>query len=278
MADPGFSAERRVCGIIMPISHTDDHHTVGHWRNVLKVVEVAVGSANLIAQPVWQNGDHDVIQAKILKNLFENDIVVCDVSTRNPNVMLELGMRLTTKKPTIIIAETGTLLPFDTSVISTEFYDKNLGYVETDEFIRQLAKVLLDTCSALDGGSYHAYLEHFRFETVEPSTVSISAEKAFDIRLDEILSRTYQLENLLLSPPVQPTALPPMDLARAAVGVATDKFNVTRNSNIKVGVKVRHSKFGEGIVAEYDNNKVEIDFEGVGRKRVLDSFLEIIQI
>ena len=121
-----------ICGIIMPISHTDDNHTEAHWAAVLKFIMTAIERAGMTPQPVWTNADYDVIQAKILQNLFENEIVVCDVSTKNPNVMLELGMRLTTKRPTVIIAEEGTMLPFDTGIINTHFYSSRAVSTRTD--------------------------------------------------------------------------------------------------------------------------------------------------
>jgi DNA helicase-2/ATP-dependent DNA helicase PcrA len=46
-------------------------------------------------------------------------------------------------------------------------------------------------------------------------------------------------------------------------------------SDIEVGLRVFHSKFGYGLVAEIEGNKLEIDFEHSGRKRVLDSFVTI---
>jgi len=46
-------------------------------------------------------------------------------------------------------------------------------------------------------------------------------------------------------------------------------------SDIALGQRVFHSKFGYGVVAEIEGNKLEIDFEKAGRKRVLDSFVSV---
>ncbi|MGE0179958.1 MAG: DNA helicase II, partial [Sphingomonas sp.] len=46
-------------------------------------------------------------------------------------------------------------------------------------------------------------------------------------------------------------------------------------SDIAVGQRVFHGKFGYGVVAEIEGNKLEIDFEHSGRKRVLDSFVSV---
>ena len=44
-------------------------------------------------------------------------------------------------------------------------------------------------------------------------------------------------------------------------------------TDIALGQRVFHSKFGYGTIAEIEGNKLEIDFEHAGRKRVLDSFV-----
>jgi DNA helicase-2/ATP-dependent DNA helicase PcrA len=46
-------------------------------------------------------------------------------------------------------------------------------------------------------------------------------------------------------------------------------------ADISLGQRVFHSKFGYGKVAEIEGNKLEIDFEHAGRKRVLDSFISL---
>ncbi len=46
-------------------------------------------------------------------------------------------------------------------------------------------------------------------------------------------------------------------------------------SDIAFGQRVFHTKFGYGSVAEIEGNKLEIDFEQAGRKRVLDSFVTL---
>ena len=45
--------------------------------------------------------------------------------------------------------------------------------------------------------------------------------------------------------------------------------------DISVGQRVFHGKFGYGLVAAIEGNKLEIDFDHAGRKRVLDSFVDL---
>jgi DNA helicase-2/ATP-dependent DNA helicase PcrA len=46
-------------------------------------------------------------------------------------------------------------------------------------------------------------------------------------------------------------------------------------SDLSVGMRVFHQKFGYGAIAEIEGNKLEIDFEAAGRKRVMDGFVTI---
>jgi DNA helicase-2/ATP-dependent DNA helicase PcrA len=46
-------------------------------------------------------------------------------------------------------------------------------------------------------------------------------------------------------------------------------------ADLTVGMRVFHQKFGYGEIAEIEGNKLEIDFEQAGRKRVMDSFVSV---
>jgi DNA helicase-2/ATP-dependent DNA helicase PcrA len=50
--------------------------------------------------------------------------------------------------------------------------------------------------------------------------------------------------------------------------------DATAVSDYDVGARVFHQKFGYGIVTEVEGNKLTVDFEKAGEKRVLDSFVE----
>jgi hypothetical protein len=274
---------RSTCGIIMPISHTDDRHDEAHWAEVLNFITRAIEDAGMIAQPVWKNADYDVIQGKILKNIFDNDVIVCDVSTRNPNVMLELGMRLTTKRPTIIIAEEGTKLPFDTSIINTEFYDPNLKFSAITRFVGDLVKLLQETTQRMAGGTYHTFLESFTFETVRPSSISVSEGEAISGRLDEIASVVSQLNGKVRDLEPRPRGIGAGLSALLGEGGATRPYDemvaaaeasrMPPTPGFDSGTRVWHEKYGAGTVAAVDGNKLEINFESAGQKRVLSSFV-----
>jgi DNA helicase-2/ATP-dependent DNA helicase PcrA len=50
-------------------------------------------------------------------------------------------------------------------------------------------------------------------------------------------------------------------------------FSAPARTDLALNARVFHAKFGYGTVAVIEGNKLEIDFEHSGRKRVLDSFV-----
>ncbi|MBU2342397.1 MAG: UvrD-helicase domain-containing protein, partial [Alphaproteobacteria bacterium] len=54
-------------------------------------------------------------------------------------------------------------------------------------------------------------------------------------------------------------------------------FAAKPRSDIAIGARVFHDKFGYGTVAGQDGNKLEIAFEKAGTKRVLDSFVKLAE-
>ena len=51
-------------------------------------------------------------------------------------------------------------------------------------------------------------------------------------------------------------------------------FAAKPRTDLGVGARVFHEKFGYGVIASQDGNKLEIDFETAGHKRVIDSFVK----
>lgn len=62
------------------------------------------------------------INDRVIKSIYEADLVIANLTTLNPNVMFELAIRYSYGKPAIVIAEKGTKLPFDIVDENTIFY------------------------------------------------------------------------------------------------------------------------------------------------------------
>jgi DNA helicase II / ATP-dependent DNA helicase PcrA len=68
--------------------------------------------------------------------------------------------------------------------------------------------------------------------------------------------------------PADPYARPPIEVKASAVSLGSNP-----RDDLTLGQRVFHDKFGHGTIAAIEGNKLEIDFEHAGRKKVLDSFV-----
>jgi len=62
--------------------------------------------------------------------------------------------------------------------------------------------------------------------------------------------------------------------ARTIEGELVAKSTVTEPSKFSIGDRVFHMKFGNGNIAAVEGNKLTIDFDRAGQKRVLDGFVQ----
>ncbi len=69
----------------------------------------------------------DVIQATIVNQLLDADLVIADLTENNPNVLFELGLRIAEDKPVALIRSKGTPAIFDVDNMLRVFeYDSSL--------------------------------------------------------------------------------------------------------------------------------------------------------
>jgi hypothetical protein len=182
------STEGKRCGIVMPISACDGL-TEQHWSEVKSIISDAVDSAGFVPNLVSDADDVGIIQKRIIQNLYDNPIVVCDVSAKNPNVMFELGLRLAFDKPTIIVKDDKTTYSFDTSPIEHLEYPRDLRFSKIVEFKKELTDKVKATvqCAATDP-NYTTFLKHFgkftvaKLETAEVSKDDFIIEELRDLR------------------------------------------------------------------------------------------------
>jgi hypothetical protein len=154
------SNKKLKCGLIMPISSIDGC-TEAHWDEVRLVIKEALSDTAFSVEVVSDSNDSGIIQKRIVQNIYDNDMVVCDVSAKNPNVMFELGMRLAFDKPAIIIKDDKTNYSFDTSPIEHLTYPRDLHYHSIQVFKNKLKDKVTATYEASKKPEYTTFLKHF---------------------------------------------------------------------------------------------------------------------
>ena len=168
------------CGLVMPIS-TIDGCDEGHWLEVRTILTDAIRDAGFDASLVSDADDIGIIQKRIIQNLYENPIVVCDVSGKNPNVMFELGLRLAFDKPTLIVKDDKTAYSFDTAPIEHLAYPRDLRFTPIVGFKRELSRKLKATYNtATNDPNYTTFLKHF-------GTFSVAKLESKEVPSDQII-------------------------------------------------------------------------------------------
>lgn len=195
------------CGLVMPISALDGC-TAEHWAEVKTIVSEAIEA---IEEPTYQVrlvSDADevgVIQKRIVQNIYNSDIVVCDVSGKNPNVMFELGMRLAFDKPTVIIKDDKTDYAFDTGIIEHVPYPRDLRFTRIVDFKEVLAQKVRQTHRvARDNPDHSTFLKNFgKFQVATLTETEVPAEKLVLELLQELQADVMVLRRRMEHSPLR---------------------------------------------------------------------------
>lgn len=172
------------CGIVMPISGIDGCNE-SHWSEVLEILTEAIEDAGFVGNLVSNADEVGIIHKRIIQNLYDNPIVVCDVSCKNPNVMFELGLRLAFDKPTIIVKDNQTTYSFDTSAIEHLDYPRDLRFSQINDFKKKLSEKIRATYKkSTTDSEYTTFLKHFgEFKVAKLEQKEVSGQEYI---LDEL--------------------------------------------------------------------------------------------
>ena len=110
------------------------------------------------------------------------------ISAKNPNVMFELGLRLSFDKPTIIVKDDKTSYSFDTSPIEHLTYPRDLRFSQIVDFKSQLSSKIKSTHRvATNDPNYTTFLKHFgTFAIAKLDSKEVSADELILIELRDL--------------------------------------------------------------------------------------------
>ncbi|MBI9050849.1 MAG: hypothetical protein JEZ00_15620 [Anaerolineaceae bacterium] len=181
-----------ICGLVMPISEIDGC-SESHWKDVRGIITEAVKSIEEVEfeiKLVSEAEETTIIQKTIIQNVFDNGVIICDVSGKNPNVMFELGMRFAFDKPVVIVKDDVTDYSFDTGNIRHVPYPRDLRYQKIIDFQKDLANRLLKTYKGYQENQKEASLlkDYGKFKIAELEETTISSEKLMINLFEDIKS------------------------------------------------------------------------------------------
>jgi hypothetical protein len=141
------------CFVIMPISDPDDYQS-GHFQHVFDDLFVpACDKAGFRAVRADQVRETNLIHLDVLQKLIDSPMALCDLSSRNPNVLFELGLRQAFDKPVVLVQEVGTPKIFDIAPLRYTEYRKARIYHEVLEDQKAIALALESTHDAHSRGA-----------------------------------------------------------------------------------------------------------------------------
>jgi hypothetical protein len=179
------------CFIIMPIS-TPDGYSENHFKQVYDtIIAPAVRKAGYEPYRVDDDRICDSIIDKILHNLVECEMAVCDLSSRNPNVMYELGIRQAYGKKVVLIQDEKSQPIFDVSAINTVFYNSRRIYEDVIASQNNISEAIISTAK-------EDSISLMSIANMRPATIEVQSEND-DKQISEklllsILSTVRRLE------------------------------------------------------------------------------------
>ncbi|TPW25850.1 hypothetical protein [Pararhizobium mangrovi] len=127
-ADQRKGNKKPECFVIMPISDHPDYRT-GHFRDVYdSLIRPVVEDAGYECTRADEVSASDMIHVNVVRRLIQADLVICDLSTKNPNVLFEYGIRQAFDYPAVLIKDDVTNRIFDLSAFRDIEYDHTLRY------------------------------------------------------------------------------------------------------------------------------------------------------
>lgn len=164
----------------------------GLIENVLNPVLKIKGYELIVAHTIHSLGS---INDQIFKNIVESDLVISNLTGLNANVMYETAVAHSFGKPTIMISENGTTLPFDLKVDRTIFFSDNIRSVGVlkNELIDKIEE--LENDETIDNPIVRVIERSKLNETLNKENLSDN-----EVIMKEILSLSKKIDNFETKP------------------------------------------------------------------------------
>lgn len=185
--------QNKDCFIIMPISEPVGYES-GHFKriydDIFKPACIGAGLNPIRADDIEATG---MIHINVLQKLLNSRMAICDLSSHNPNVLFELGIRQAFDMPTVLVQEEGTELIFDIAPLRYCVYRKNHLYREVIEDQKKLTDFLKNTSESLEKGEIvNSIIELLNMNKAVKGEENADSDS---ITYNYILSEINQLKN-----------------------------------------------------------------------------------
>lgn len=136
------------CFVIMPIADMPGYDT-GHFGRVYEhLLKPAIKAAGYKPVRADDTNKTDYIVIGIIQKIVESEMVVCDLSGRNANVMYELGIRHAFNKQVVLIKDSRTEKVFDIQGLRYTQYDESLRVDSAEKDTKRIEISINETATA----------------------------------------------------------------------------------------------------------------------------------
>ena len=135
------------CFVIAPISEEGSEIRDRSDKVLEHIIKPVVKESGYKAVRADEISEPGIITSQIIQHLIDDDLVIADLTGRNPNVYYELAVRHVVKKPIVQIIQAGESIPFDvagTRTIHVDHCDLNSVANCKGELLKQILAVEKD--------------------------------------------------------------------------------------------------------------------------------------
>ena len=189
--------ENKDCFVIMPIGDADGYDK-GHFTHVYNdIIKPAVEQTEFTPRRADEVKETNFIHLDILTKLIEAPIAICDLSSRNPNVLFELGIRQAFDKPVVLIQEKGNPKIFDIGPLRYLEYLKDMKYHDVLKTQQEL-KTAIEATKAAEGehGNINSIVRLMALNS--PATIpTLEGNNKETLALDILQTQMNDMRNML---------------------------------------------------------------------------------
>ncbi|GAA3410800.1 hypothetical protein ACFFNY_20865 [Paenibacillus hodogayensis] len=251
------------CFVIMPIADTDGYEK-GHFSRVYHhIIKPACEMAGFIATRADDVKNTNMIILDIIKKIVNADMVVCDLSSRNPNVMYELGIRQAFNLPVALIKDSSTNRIFDISSLRDVEYDSSLRIDTVTVAVANISNAI--TATYENKSDTNSLIQLLGINAAKiPDKMELNPDTSILLNAIEGLSQSIRnsIENT--------ETRNEKEINRGTV--IKMKENVVEYLDFKknIGHRVFHERLGEGVIvnAQDDSMDISVEFNDKTVKRI----------
>jgi hypothetical protein len=245
---------------VMPISDPSDYET-GHFQRVYDyLIKPACANAGLNVVRADDIKSTNYIVLDILNRIISSNLVICDLSSKNPNVFYELGIRQAFDLPVVLIKDRKTDRVFDIQGLRTIDYDSNMRIDSVQRDIANIANAIRETVSPSET-DVNSLVSLLGLQKAQLSTKpDISAETRLIINsIGELSHRLSQIEDQT----IQPDSFLKPSVPKVVHYSSNHLAMLPNGEQLKIGEKIYTLKDGSfvGILKEINSQGLLVSQE-----------------